>query len=89
MFDEFADQEWLALDLIIALGINQKLAAKQQPQLTLIEFRHEHLLVVLENLSEVPRELIQVTQVGVRHRLALRDELAHRRSHRPIRRRCW
>ena len=52
------------------MGVDQELAADQQPQLAQVQFRDQHFFITLEQLAQVRWQRIQIAQMGVGDRAA-------------------
>ena len=62
---ELGGLEGQAVDVVVADGVDEVLAAQQQGELAEVHLGHEHLVVALEDLAEVLRERVEVAQVDL------------------------
>ena len=70
LVNQFRDGERFALHFVVAHGVDQELAADQQPQLAEIQFGNQHFFVALEHVAQIARERIQMPQMSMGHRAA-------------------
>src|SRR5689334_10684606 len=74
LLDDLGDPERLAPDAVVALGVDQELAADEQQQLAEVDLRDQHPAVAPEDLLGIRREGIEVAQVGMGDAPALEVE---------------
>src|SRR6185295_9142253 len=73
---ELGREQRLALELGVALDVDEELAPQQLRELAAVHLRHEYALVAVQDLAEVGRERVQVVQVGGRDGVAVRADAA-------------
>src|SRR5437899_11312781 len=76
--DEFVDEEWFPLNLVKTFCVDQECSSDQQPDVAGVQLGDEDFFVPLDDVAEVARERVQITQMSVRHRLTFGDGLLHR-----------
>src|ERR1700733_3887766 len=67
---ELGRLEGQAADLVVGNHVDQETAAKQQGELAEVDLRDQDLVVAVEHVGQVPRERVEVPQVGLGHRAA-------------------
>ena len=84
LFDDLGDAERLAADAVVADGIDQVLRPDEQQQLAEVDLRDEHPAVAAQHRLGVGRERVEVAQVGVGDRPALRLQALDRGADRAV-----
>jgi hypothetical protein len=77
LFQDFVDLlldfgllEGLALNFVVALGVDQKFGAQDHNKLPHVHLGDEDVLVALQDIAEIFRKRIQVAQMNVAYGLA-------------------
>ena len=66
--DQFVAGKRNTHDLIVSDGIHKILVADDFNQLAIIEFRYQHLIEILDNMSQIFREGAYITEMCMRNR---------------------
>ena len=62
--------EGLALNLVVALGVDQKFGAQDHYELAHVHLGDEDVLVAFQDVAEISRKRVQVAQMNVADGLA-------------------
>src|SRR5262245_3268554 len=82
--DQLGDLERTTLDLVHADRVDQELGAQDLDELTHIQLRHEDLLEACEDVGQIRRQRIHVTDVHVPDRLAAGGQVLYGPGNRSV-----